>query len=837
MRLLRYWVLGMMLILSCSLMAVHSDKEEALTKARQFYAEHINHNLRSSVDFQLVYTDTSTDGVDSAGFYVFNAGDDQGYVMVSGSDAVRPILGYSDSGRFPKENIPENLKSLLDFYHREIQYASRKGLTYQRPTLRSATSSVAPLMTTKWDQPAPYNLFCPYHPGYMENALTGCAATAMAQVMNFHKWPVKGTGVHSYPLTFNSKDTVLTVKYGETTYPWNDMNTVYDGRTTPAQDSAVALLSYHCGVAANMNYNVNAEGGSGANIFNVGRGMIDYLGYDPDLQLFLRFFYKTDSWEQLLRKELDARRPIIYGGASPDGGHAFVCDGYDSKGFFHFNWGWGGTSNGYFTTTAMNPDDNDDANSISGYSFLQYGLLGIQKPDGVDKQINMMALYGSPLTISKSFLSAVSIDTFSIKYGFWNYGINEYRGTAGAGLYQNGNFLKCLAVSDIIHLEMNTGNPTLRLGNLSLAGLSDGDYQLYPVYQPQDSIGWSLLKPLGAISNLVEIHIQGNTASLNLKDFSPHLNLTDTIGTNPKYYQNRKSRFLLPLKNTGSEFYSYLNLHVYSETNPENFQDLDPVLALIKTDESQIVEMTTTINLSPGNYLAYAQYDSSSAQNMLVQKRMSEPFRIAVLPEPSSPLLTIDRKIKLPGGDTIYIDQPFTVTSDIRNIGGYYDGTIMCYVFPAVSGASLTYFGAQDLVLDSVQTKTATLTGSMTLAPGNYRIGLYYFLNNNWVKPYAPDPTDKTVYAILPFTLMELETGLPDNTTMDLRLASNPVGEVLELITDENVLSAAIHDLSGRLLSRSRQTKTLATGSIGKGMYLLQVSTEKGLRTIRFIKK
>ena len=837
MRILKYYVLGTVLTITNSLTATSRNQEEAFLKARQFYTQQVKQNLRSSVDLQLVYTDKPSEGTDAAGFYVFNVGDDQGYVMVAGTDAVKPILGYSDKGSFPTENLPENLKSCLNFYHQEIQYASQKGLVYQNMALRTTSTSLAPLITTKWDQYAPYNLLCPYHPDYNENALTGCTATAMAQIMNFHKWPVKGAGIHNDYLTFNSIDTVLTVNYGETTYPWNDMQDVYDGRTTPAQDSAVALLSYHCGVAANMNYHVGAEGGSGADFFNASRGMIDHLGYDPDMQFFARNFYKTDSWEQLLRNELDARKPILYGGSKPEGGHAFVCDGYDSNGFFHFNWGWGGTSNGYFALTTLNPDDKDDANSLNGYSFFQYALMGIQKPDGLDKPIYTMVMYQTKLLLSKSFLASVSTETFSIKHSYWNFGINEFRGTIGAGLYQNGNFLKCLATSETLHLVSNEIATDFHLDNLSLAGMPAGDYQLKPVYQPKDSTSWSLFKPMGAISNIVDINIQGNTASLNLKNVNPQLILTDSIRTNAKCYQNRKCRFTLPLKNTGSEFYSYLNLRVYSETNPENFQNLDPILALIKSDESQTVEMTTTMNLKPGNYLAYAQYDSSNIQNMYVKKRIGEPFRVTVLSEPSSPLLTIDRKIKLQGGDTVYIDEPFTVSSDIKNIGGYYDGSIICFVFPAAPGTSLTYIGNQDFVLDSVQTKTVSLTGSMTLAPGNYRMGLYYFMNDTWNKPFSPDPNDKTVYAIISFTLRELETGLTGKTTRKLRLASNPVGELLEIITDENVLVADIYDLSGRWLSGFRQTKMLTVGNLGKGMYLLRVSTEKGLHAARFIKK
>jgi len=834
----RSLALGLFFFASISMMAIPRSETDALLKAQQFYTAHLQGKLRNSVELKLVYTDepVASKGKETPGFYVFNAGIDEGFVLVSGNDAVRTILGYSDKGQFPTENLPENLKSWLSFYHQEIQYASKLGTAYLESSVGNSNTSVAPLIKSKWNQFEPYNLFCPYHPDYRERTVTGCTATSMAQIMNYHQWPTKGTGVHTDSLTFDSTRIGLTANFGETTYPWNDMLDIYNGTSTPAQDTAVALLSYHCGIAANMMYNVASVGGSGAYVENAGLGMIQHFGYDADMQIALRWFFKPDDWEALLRKELDASRPMLYAGSSPTGSHAFVCDGYDSNGYFHFNWGWGGLYDGYFSTTTMNPKYPNDKSSINGFSYFQYCLFGIQKADNKNNPFYQLYMTGAPIKSSKTFLPAVNTDHFNIDFGYANFGITTFRGSIGAGLYQNGTFLKCLDATPSVWLERPYGDSLFHSKNLSLAGMANGNYQLCAVYQPKDSSNWSKIFTYSTISNNLNITIQGNSATFSTPELKPNLILTDPIQVNGSFYQNKKCTFRVPLKNTGYDFYSNLTMHLYSETNQKNCQDLDASIALIKKDESQTVEIKGNLKLNPGTYLAYLQYDSTNFQSTESYKKIGSPFQITILPESGNPLLTIEKSIQLEGGDTLYVKKAFTLTSDIKNVGGFFSDEIRGYVFPEKPGTMLSIVGTQNLELDSTQTKKVQITGSIDLIPGKYRLIMYYLLNNALKRPYSANLADKTEYAVLPFSLLA-ETNVSERTTPPWRLASNPVGEMLELITDETVLLAGIYDLSGRLLMQFSQTKKMAVGNLGKGMYLLRVTTEKGFHTERFIKK
>lgn len=359
-------------------------------------------------------------------YYVYENANGEGWVMVAANDVAHPILAYSNTGTFRTDNQPANLKVWLRGYDRQItraaqdeNYVANEQVQNEWKTLRKGANPVkaavvvSPLIKTGWDQDSPYWNSCPQKSG--SRCYTGCVATAMAQVMNYHQWPKKGTGSHTI------KGTSYYANFGSTTYDWDNMLNSYSGSSTSAQKTAVATLMYHCGVAVDMQYGTADEGGSGAytidyNGYWSGKGTMcaetalkQFFGYnaetikgyyrDGDSDEGMKSWTKSE-WIAMLKEELDAQRPIMYSGAGyedpsdPDTGygHSFVCDGYDSSNKFHFNWGWSNSCDGYYDVDALEPSEPGSGGGNGEYNLEQDVIVGIMPPAlGPDVNVTWMA--------------------------------------------------------------------------------------------------------------------------------------------------------------------------------------------------------------------------------------------------------------------------------------------------------------------------------------------------------------------------------------------------------------------------------------------------------------
>ena len=314
---------------------------------------------------------TATTASTSDAYYVFN-NDAGGFVIIAGDDAVTPVLGYTSTGSFDAENLPDGLKDLLKSYERQI---AALGDSYQanQTATRAAFTGEKLLNTAKWNQTAPFNKYTP------NNHVTGCVATAGAIVMKYHGSPAKGTGSHSY--TWNGK--TLTASF-EHDYVWANMPAEYDGTNDAAFDGVARLMS-DLGVAVEMQYD---EGGSGAYIGNLVTALQKYYGYSKLSHLMAIEDVGAEAWNGRLREEIDANRPVLYAASDPNtGGHAFVIDGYKDESF-SVNWGWGGYCDGYYKIGALNPES---AGKPTGdkYNVGQSAVFGMEPSDGTEKVSTM----------------------------------------------------------------------------------------------------------------------------------------------------------------------------------------------------------------------------------------------------------------------------------------------------------------------------------------------------------------------------------------------------------------------------------------------------------------
>lgn len=303
----------------------------------------------------------------SDAYYVFN-NDAGGFVIIAGDDAVTPVLGYTSTGSFDAENLPDGLKDLLKSYERQIAALGDNYAANQTAT-RAGFTGEKLLKTAEWNQYAPFNKYTP------NNYVTGCVATAGAIVMKHHGYPAKGTGSHSY--TWNGK--TLTANF-EHDYDWASMPAKYDGTNDAAFDG-VARLMADLGVAVEMQY---AKNGSGAYIGNMISALQKYFGYSKLTHLAYIYDMEAEAWNAKLRGEIDANRPILYSASDASaGGHSFIIDGYKDESF-SVNWGWGGYCNGFYQIGALNPE-SEGRPTGDKYNMGQTAVIGLQPSDGTEK--------------------------------------------------------------------------------------------------------------------------------------------------------------------------------------------------------------------------------------------------------------------------------------------------------------------------------------------------------------------------------------------------------------------------------------------------------------------
>jgi len=307
--------------------------------------------------------------------YVFAHNNDSGFILLSADDAAAPVLGYSDKGNFNADEMPPQMKWWLSEYSRQIEYAAEKQIgTYTSTANNGSRKTVAPLMSTRWNQDAPYNLLVPSKDS--RNYPTGCVATAMAQVMKYWNYPERGTGSGSITLPSGAQgESSMNFR---TAFDWDNMLDIYkSGDYDDTQAKAVATLMKACGYSTKMNYSM---GGSGTLSRFAAQALVNNFSYNPDIEYCERDYYSAAEWEGMLYAEMAAGRPVLYGGVSSSVGHEFVCDGYAGDGYFHFNWGWGGMSDGYFLLAALDPGSVGigGGTGSDGFNYAQDIVIGIQ---------------------------------------------------------------------------------------------------------------------------------------------------------------------------------------------------------------------------------------------------------------------------------------------------------------------------------------------------------------------------------------------------------------------------------------------------------------------------
>lgn len=354
---------------------------------------------------------------------LFTGSDGTGFVLLSADDCAFPLLAYSADEAFPTADMPGHVAEWIAGYERELASAVRLGIVatpevadaWQRllagnPKQRR-DSPVEPLLTTRWNQSPLYNNHCPTNAGG-NHAVTGCTATATAQVMRYWGHPAKGRGSHSYT---HQPFGLIEANYDTTTYRWDLMPDRLLGSSSQAQVDAVAQLCFHVGVSMNMSYGIRASGAYGHSGGMLWResaelGLKKYFSYNPGMYTAFKQGHTDAEWDDLISNELNAGRPLIYTG-SGSGGHAFVIDGYNTEGLYHANWGWGGTYNGYYTLSNLTMGTEGQA-GFQRYNEMNEALIGMYPitPNESTAEVTLVSADPSRGTVSGSGTYPVESD-------------------------------------------------------------------------------------------------------------------------------------------------------------------------------------------------------------------------------------------------------------------------------------------------------------------------------------------------------------------------------------------------------------------------------------------
>lgn len=549
---------------------------------------------------------TATTASPSDAYYVFN-NDAGGFVIIAGDDAVTPVLGYTSTGSFDAENLPDGLKDLLKSYERQIAALGDNYVANQTAT-RAAFTGEKLLKTAEWNQMAPFNKYTP------NNYVTGCVATAGAIVMKHHGYPAKGTGSHSY--TLNGK--TLSANF-EHTYDWASMPAKYDGTNDAAFDG-VARLMADLGVAVEMNY---AKDGSGAYIGNLVTALQKYYGYSKLSHLMAIEDVGAEAWNGRLREEIDANRPVLYAASDPArGGHAFVIDGYKDESF-SVNWGWGGYCNGFYQIGALNPESNGKPEGDK-YNVGQSAVFGMESSDGTEK------ISGMGFLTNVGELQMLNMNITDVKKGqngvifcapIGNTGDQPYTGEAAVALMNaKGEMREIVSSSSKTFNNLSRGSyyPSLSFSFVSTVDAEPGDYLAIVAKEKGSSEYIELynqnferlrLPATGYVPRTYEIRTKvGEGATIKQAEtwYNPSTNFYNgkpVIGAYYCYYLTLDAGIANCCVELNGELVNDINL---GTDQPNSFRGIEPVYTLEVKTYRNYQEKDTTINLMGAGTLKQA---------------------------------------------------------------------------------------------------------------------------------------------------------------------------------------------------------------------------------------
>ena len=599
------------LLLSAGLWAGPVSREQARQQAAQFLN---SRGIRLAQQEPQQKARRAQSAADSnTAYYVFNAENGQGFVIVSGDDRTEAILGYTDNGTFDEANLPDGLKWMLQTYTEQMEQLDGLFAQYGNSGEQSATAvqrhraarkarhSVEPLLTMTWNQGEPYNLLCPryYNQDGTQGDLsaTGCVATAIAQVIGYYRWPEKLKKaipgyMQKYSTDQGEKSVRLNSVPANSVIDWDNMLDNYNNSETEAQKKAISELMLWVGMTCKMSYGPSSGSGFSEGI----DGLVSYFDFDDGTHVSKRADYSIQAWDDLIYNEIATGHPVPYGGMNTGGGHAFVLDGYDVSGLYHVNWGWGGMSNGYFRIDILDPDNNSGIGASptpGGYNMGQDAIIGMKRPDGEKADEKDTPQYRYRLSVDTWELKGT--DRFAAHYVNWS-GVSA-TWQMGVGYFNEEGQLTLIGSYNSAQLSQNywVGIESV------IRGLKQGTYHVVPVSKRSTDATWRTDVCPDVHYILVEVDEAGNVTKMEIRGENPPMKVTNvTLPGNHKKGDNQA--VCATIRNTGDdELFKEIHL-LASQTQNKGTAPCRTAVALKPGEEKTIAlnftpEQTGTWNI------------------------------------------------------------------------------------------------------------------------------------------------------------------------------------------------------------------------------------------------
>jgi hypothetical protein len=825
---------------TATLMAGNITPEAAKQIAKQQLRVHSGTTRSLQAEPKLVYTSNgavTTDQAEAltkeAAYYVFNG--DAGYVVIAGDDRQTELLGYSDSGTFPEEgNIPENMKSWLDFYAKEYKMVQNTAESSYYNEFQTRTDnykqSVSPLLgDIQWNQNAPYSNSCPLDDG--TRSATGCVATAMAQIMKYHNYPEKGTGSISYTTT--TKKLSVNCNFSNLTFDWDNMLPTYTtGNYNTTQANAVATLMFACGAAVNMDY-TNVE--SAASYYEVAGAFRDYFSYDKSTTFMMRSWFTNAQWLSYVKGELSNGRPVFYtGNGADDSGHAFVFDGYDANDYVHANWGWSGSFNGYFQITSLNPvavGTGGGNGMVSGFNIGQTMICGISK-SGLNQELLTDFVIESMET-SRSSVSLGAAFNVTI-YDLYNLG-GTFSGKLGLLLVDSNKKVTTLGSLNFSPpVEFFRGIDKYTFEGVKIpASTAAGTYTLCVGLLKSGGSTWTLANSDIGYDGKIKVIIANSKATftdyygelgLRVSDYS----LGDNIYTG--VINDISMTFSNPTRN---DVYTTLGFGITSVTTGKRYNL--SIGAVEMTDEESTKTLsykfaipdslgTGKFTIAPLAEWGGTLVEIGDAKTIEVEPVTKDVSLVKFITYP-----TTDKSVYAPG-ETVNISCKVGLSD---NTTSYLD-TWYWIVYPYSGGRNVGYT-SNSVLIEKGTEPTLEVSYTQNLSDGKYFIVPY---NND------DDPTQLLSDIYCPvFTISSQATGIDDTSAEanSLIVYPQPVEETLNMRSPAEAQSVDIYDISGRrVVSQSLgggRSHSVGVGSLTAGTYIINVNCGGKIYKEKFVKR
>lgn len=791
-------------ILTAGAVAAPVSRSAALTSAKKFLSSRgISAQILTPADAPSRSQDRPSDESNSP-YHIFNIGTDEGYIVIAGDDCARTVLAYSDSGSLDAADMPEACRYWLQTYTDEItalRSESTDGIRVAADAEAAVypTQAVAPLLKAKWSQTAPYNAACPVDLTTGKICVTGCVATATAQVMYHYRHPAKAEGSITYK---DSKQGIERTFDFSALQPfaWDDMTPTYSETSTEPQRAAVASLMNAVGHATRMQF---SSGTSIASHRSAADALVNHFGYDKNIHYYERRLMSDREWVDLITSELYAGRPLIYDGRNPEIGHTFVCDGYDGAGMFHFNWGWSGMSDGYFSLSALNPGQQSTGGSSSGYSHSQVVICHIApagQGESVAQEDYLLTIYQLNFRDSRQYYAAADTPSLEVPksdahlffYGFSNFvGKLSVEVCAAVATDDTATVTPLVTASAS---DIDGGGYAPFSFPLADAQLTDGTHKIAFYYRKNPESAWH--KVTTSPDQPSECYVTVNGDKLTLSPVIRKADVSLNTDFNPgRLIAGRAKTWTLDIANAGGiRLEAYAGIALIDSDDNYTFYT-EGVLCPVG-EKVEVRVYGSMSGIKAGEYQIVPFYSSSKNPDRAGIIPFGRPSKVTVEPSPSLVFTPVGSTFFMMAKDATSLD--FSVTN---MSAAPWSGTIYAYAGPQ-GGSLFPGMMTADVTLE------ANGSGNFTLKAD----GLQPETGNSTLSLYLDRDRE---YLITSFPLI-------------VTAGVSSIGSVEADATEISIESGMIHVTSSAPISELRLTDALGRtrASLRPGAHEVSISTE-----------